>query len=173
MASWLQMILENATVSRVRRNHGLEHATLHLLAQRYPRRSMAGYSTPSSFLIIGRVPTEAVTAAVYEALARMRAGEESLAVHPNCGTNFVTGGTLAGIAGAFAMWGAGPRLRDKLERLSLATTLATLALILAQPLGNLLQARITTSGQPGDLEIVQITPLWRGGIPAHQITTRG
>jgi hypothetical protein len=94
-------------------------------------------------------------------------------VHSNCGTNFVTAGTVAGLAGAFAMFGVGRKFKDKLERLPLAASLATIGLILAQPLGLLVQERITTSGQPGGLEVVDIKASRRGRIRAHRVTTRG
>ncbi len=160
-------------VSRVRRNHGLEHATLHILSEHYPRTSMAGHSNTTGFWLLGDVPTEAVQSAVGEALNRMRAGEKNLAVHPNCGTNFVVSGTIAGLAGALALFGAGRSWRDKVERLPLAATLATMGLIISQPLGLLVQERFTTSGEPGDLEVVEIIPSKRGRITAHRIVTRG
>ena len=160
-------------LSRIRRNHGLEHATLHILSERYPRTSIAGHSNPSGFWLLGNVPTEAVKSAVEEALNRLRAGEKHLAVHPNCGTNFAVSGTVAGMAGALALFGAGRSLRDKVERLPLAASLATIGLIVAQPLGLLVQEFVTTSGEPGDLEIVEVIPSPRGRIMAHRITTRG
>lgn len=160
-------------VSRIRRNHGLEHATLHVLAQKYPKLSMAGHSNATGFWLLGEVPTEAVREAVDEALERMKGGEGNLAVHPNCGTNFVAAGTVAGIAGAAAMFGVGKRVRDKLERLPLAMSLATLGLILAQPLGRVIQERFTTCGEPGTLEVDRIIPTKRGRIQAHRIITRG
>lgn len=173
MSSLLQQFLNYQPVSRVRRNHGLEHATLHVLSRQYPRTSMAGYSNTGGYWIIGEVSTEAVANASAEALLRMRQGEHNLAVHPNCGTNFVTSGALAGMAGAAAMFGAGPRWKDKFERLSLAALFATITLILAQPLGNLLQARLTTSGEPGKMEIVRIESTTRSGVPVHRVITRG
>ena len=171
--STLQSVLEVPLISRLRRNHGLEHATLHVLAQRFPRQPMAGYSDPGGFWIVGSVSTEALRSSVDEALARLQAGEAGLAVHPNCGTNFVTSGVLAGGAAALVMFNAGRRLRDKLERLPLAASLATLALIAAQPLGLLLQARVTTSGFPGALQVAQIIPPRPGGAPVHRVLTRG
>lgn len=168
-----ETILGVPAVSSIRRNHGLEHATLHILSQRYPGLSLAGHSNSTGFWLLGDVPTEAVRSAVHEALQRMRAGEHNLAVHANCGTNFVTAGTVAGLAGALAMFGVGQRVKDKLERLPLAASLATIGLILAQPLGLLVQERITTSGHPGDLEVVEIKASRRGRIKAHRVTTRG
>ena len=173
MPNFFKTFLDQPTISRIRRNHGLEHATIHLLTRKFPKTSLAGHSDAGGFWLMGEVPTEAVQAAAEEALTRMRAGEHDLAVHPNCGTNFVTTGSAAGVAAAVAMFGAGRRWRDKIERLPLAMTMATLTLILAQPLGFLLQERVTTSGQPGDLEIGEVIPSRRGRIQAHRVTTKG
>lgn len=145
-----------AFISQVRRNHGLEHATLHVLARQFPQVAMAGYSYIGGFWIFGNLSTEAVRVAAHEALQRMKNGESGLAIHPYCGTNFLTNGFLAGCAGALAMWGAKSGWRNRLERLSLATSLATLALIFGQPLGFAIQKHITTSGQPGTLQIVDV-----------------
>ena len=173
MPNPIASILNTPTLSRVRRNHGLEHATLTILAQRYPRVPMAGRSSPSGFWLLGDVPTQAVQQAVSEALQRMKAGEHHLAVHPHCGTNYVVSGTLAGLAGATAMSGVGPSRRDKVDRLPLAAMLATIALIAAQPLASAVQAHLTTSGEPGELEVVEVVANQRGGITAHHILTQG
>jgi hypothetical protein len=159
--------------SRVRRNHGLEHATLHVLAKRFPGNNMAGHSDAKGFWLLGDIPTEEVESAVTEALERMKTGEKNLAVHPNCGTNFATAGTMAGVAGATAMFGVGPRKRDKIDRLALAATLATLALMLAQPVGLFIQKYFTTSGDPGSLEVVEISATQRGKLKAHRVITQG
>jgi len=134
---------------------------------------MAGRSNTRGFVLLGEVTTEAVQEAVSEALSRMKAGEHHLAVHPHCGTNYVISGSLAGLAGATAMSGVGPRVRDKLDRIPLAASLATLALIASQPLAWMFQARITTSGEPGELEVVDIIPTRRGGIMTHRVVTQG
>jgi hypothetical protein len=159
-----------AAFSRVRRNHGLEHATIHMLSKR-GLGPVVGHSDTGGFWLLGDLKTEDVRAAVEEALSRLRAGERQLAIHPNCGTNLVTSGVLAGLAGAAAMSGAGSRRRDRLERLPFAAFLATLALLLARPLGARLQQRVTTSGMPGDLEILDIRATTRAGQTAHRITT--
>jgi hypothetical protein len=160
-------------VSRIRRNHGLEHATLHVLAERFPRLPFAGHSDLGGFWIVGDVSTEDLSAAVREALRRLQNGEQMLAVHPNCGTNFVTSGVMAGGAASLVMLGGGRRVRDNLERVPLAIMLATLALIIAQPLGLLFQARLTTSGEPEGLEILEIIPTRRGRLAAHRVVTVG
>lgn len=169
----LPSLLEFAPISRIRRNHGLEHATLNILTRRYPQLALAGHSDLNGFWILGNISVADLQSAILEALERLHGGEYKLAVHPNCGTNFVTSGLFAGGAASVAMFGAGQRLRDKLERIPLAATLATLALIVAQPLGLLVQERITTSGKPDSLEIAEIIPTQRGRFKAYRIITKG
>jgi hypothetical protein len=166
-------LLSVTPVSRVRRNHGLEHATLHILSERFPKLSLAGHSDTGGFWVLGDVSTEDIRSAAEEALQRMRSGEHNLAVHPNCGTNFVTAGTMAGVAAALAMLGAGKRNRDKLERIPLAASLATVALMFAQPMGLKIQEQVTTSGIPERLQIIDIQPSRRGRIQAHRVITQG
>jgi len=166
-------ILELPVFSRIRRNHGLEHATLHTLATSLPHTMLAGHSDMGGFWIIGDVPRDVLHTAVQEAITRLRSGESALAIHPNCGTNIVTAGALAGLAGGMAMLGSGKRIRDQLARLPIAAMLATIALIIAQPLGLLLQERITTSGKPGSLEVTSISHRMQGRLTIHRIQTRG
>ncbi len=159
-------------LSRLQRNHGLEHATLHVLSERIPRLGLAGHSDTGGFWIVGNVETEELRSAVDEALQRMKKGESHLAVHPNCGTNFVATGALAGLAAWSAMLGTEDR-RQRWERLPFVIGLATLALIAGQPLGLLLQSRVTTSGFPEGLEVVDVRASQRGRMLAHRVTTRG
>jgi Domain of unknown function (DUF6391) len=166
-------VLDSGPISRIRRNHGLEHATLHLLGRLYPNQPLAGHSDMNGFWIIGDVSTDALQSAIAEALQRMRNGEAKLAVHPNCGTNFVTSGVLAGAAASLTMLGAGRRLRDQLDRLPMAIMLATVALILAQPLGLKIQEQVTTSGEPGTLRVVEIRIIKRGAVTTHRVITVG
>jgi len=166
-------VLDYPVFSRIRRNHGLEHATLHVLSKSNPGTRMAGHSDMNGFWILGDVSLEDVRSAVQEALLRLRNGEKSLAVHPNCGTNFATAGISAGVAASLAMFGAGSRLRNKLERVPLAITLATLALIIAQPLGMKVQQQVTTSGDPEGLEVVEIRKTTRGRVQAYRVVTEG
>jgi Domain of unknown function (DUF6391) len=166
-------ILELPVFLHIRRNHALEHATLHMLSMQLPRTMLMGHSDAGGFWIIGDVLPETLHSAVQEAITRLRAGERQLAIHPNCGTNFVTAGILAGLAGAASMLGSGKRAVDKLARLPFTAALATLALITAQPLGMLLQARVTTAGDPGSLEVISITHRKQGHLTIHRIQTRG
>jgi hypothetical protein len=160
-------------ITRVRRNHGLEHATLHVLAKQHPGKRMGGISDFNGFWLIGELTVTEVFEAAQEALNRLKTGEHNLAVHPNCGTNFATAGSLAGLAGVLGMLGVGNRKRDKLERIPMVAVFATLALIFAQPLGLRIQKELTTSGDPGDLEILEVVPSKRGRLKAHRVLTQG
>jgi len=171
--SIFEPILNIPILSRIRRNHGLEHATLHVLSRRHPGLKMGGYSDFNGFWLLGDLEQEDVRKGVDEALTRLKNGESDLAVHPNCGTNFATAGSLAGMAGLLGMLGVGKSRRDKLERLPMVAIFATLALILAQPLGLRIQKYLTTSGEPGNLEVIRVTQSQRGKMKTHRILTEG
>lgn len=140
-------LLNSAFVTRIKRNHGLEHATLHVLALQCPHEPLAGYSDGGGFWILGKVSTENLTVAVQEALRRLKGGEWSLALHPNCGTSLLTTGALVGSAAFLALIGSGQTKREKLDRLPLAIVLSTIAVLIAQPLGLFLQDRLSTSSE--------------------------
>lgn len=171
MSNVLSALIESPRIARTRRNHALEHATIHLLTARNPRRALAGHSDAGGFWLLGDVPTEEVEQTVDDALARLRAGERSLAIHPNCGTNLVTAATLTGLAGGLAMRGA-PRRGGWLERLPLAILFSTVALIAARPLGMRIQETVTTDADPASLVVVGITRGQRGKFTTHRVETR-
>jgi len=166
-------LLDLPFLLETRRNHALEHATLKILSPKYPAVPMGGHSNPTGYFIVGDVHLDDLRAAAEEALERLRAGESDLAIHPGCGTNYLVSGGLAALAGALAMLGVGKRWRDKADRLPLAVMLGTVALMFSQPLGYLLQERVTTDGDPGALEIVEIIPTRQGRFTAHRVLTRG
>ena len=173
MSDMLKRLLQQPSISKIRRNHGLEHATIHLLSQKYPDRSFVGRSDAGGFWLYGDVPTSAVIAAVDEALSRLKNGEHHLAVHPNCGTNFVTAGLLGGTASFFSLAGSeDENWSTKLERLPLAITLTTIALIIAQPLGRAAQRHITTQGDPQNLHIKDIERVQDGSTALHRVLTQ-
>lgn len=166
-------LLERGILLKIRRNHSLEHATLQVLARRQPRAWMGGYSGPGGFWLAGNVPIEDVQQSVDEALTRLRAGESGLAIHPNCGTDFAISGIFAGTAAWLAMLGAGREMRDKWDRLPNAILFAMLALLIARPLGPLVQQRVTTAPHPGGLQVIEIKRfVSAGGLVFHKILTR-
>jgi len=161
-------ILNTPRIAHLRRNHALEHATIHVLSQKQNPISVVGRSTLNGYYLYGNLETDGVTEAAYEALARLRAGEHHLAIHPNCGTNLVTAGSLAGLA-TFAVVGSSKKRR--LDLLPNALLAATAALILAQPLGPQLQARVTTMADLGDLAIKGVRRTERRNLVIHFVET--
>jgi hypothetical protein len=163
-------ILDVPVLSRIRRNHGLEHATITILSVRFPGRPLAGWSFPGGFFLLGDVSTGDLHAAVLEGLVRMQGGERRLAIHPNCGTNLAVSGILAGLLAWLGVLGAKSK-RDKVDRLPLVLVLATLGFLVSQPLGPIVQERITTSGDPQDLRVVRVYPIRLGGLKLHRVVT--
>lgn len=166
-------LLDFFPISRTRRNHGLEHATMKILNTKFPNLSLGGMSSPHGFTIVGDVTAEDVAEAAIEALKRLRAGEVELAVHPNCGTNFAVPGLFAGLAAWLSTIGSGKSFKSKLERLPLAIVLATTALVMTQPLGPKVQKRFTTTGDPQGLELERVETTIRAGMKLNHVTTRG
>src|SRR5688572_673928 len=89
------MILDLPYILETRRNHALEHATLHMLARTH-KINMGGHSNPTGFFIFGELRREDIRNALQEAYTRLRGGESGLAIHPGCGTNLVATAFLPG-----------------------------------------------------------------------------
>jgi hypothetical protein len=157
-------------MARVRRNHALEHATVHMLSRRRPNMRMVGYSINRGIFLIGALETDQVEAAADEALARLRAGESHWALHPNCGTSLLTSGVMASMA---ALLSAAVTRGEEERPLRLPTMVlfSIVALTLARPLGLDLQRHVTTEACMGGLNIVQVRRLLSRPMTVHFIET--
>ena len=164
-------ILDLPFILETRRNHALEHATLHMLAVNHPHQPMAGHSNPTGFFILGDLPTEDIRSAVEQALARLRAGESSLAIHPGCGTNLAMTALLSGTLAWFVLRG-GKSALGRLVRIPFALLFAVAGALISRPLGPVIQQRITTDAEMGDLQVVDVRPSWRGRLTAHRVITK-
>ena len=147
-------------VGAVRRNHALEHATMQVLAEKYKGVPMAGLSNPQGFLLIADLPTEIVTDAALEAERRLKAGESQLAIHPHCGTNLAAPALAAGTAAWLAVWAGSGSKKPRLPQL-----------ILARPLGPLLQKTLTTSAEQGEQRVAQVSTTRLRENYLHKINT--
>lgn len=152
-------------ISRVRRNHGLEHATIHVLSEKYRNFSAQGNSNHRGFYlnIYGDISEQAVMDAVEEAFRRMKRGEHHLAVHPNCGTVLLTTATMMTLATQLVFGLEQRRQKRAVSDLNVlfnafpsAVLAAVLALIVSRPVGIALQAKFTTEGDLGNLQISRI-----------------
>jgi hypothetical protein len=164
------MILDLPLILETRRNHALEHATIHMLSAKYPERHLAGHSNPTGFFILGNVTTDDLKSSVTQALTRLRAGESKLAIHAGCGTNFATTALLAGTLAWVPLSGS-KSLRRRLWMLPFAIAFGMLGYALSQPLGPILQAKVTTEADMGDLQVEDIVPLRKQGVAVHRVIT--
>jgi Domain of unknown function (DUF6391) len=151
----------------LRQHHAIEHATVTLISRRAPGSQVIARSDLQGFIVYGDVETAMLQACAEEALARLQAGEAALAVHPNCGTNLATAGVLSGLAAFVA--GSG-RNRSLWDRVPSAILGATLALIIAMPLGRWVQANITTTSRVYGLRITSVIRVADGPVTRHRVT---
>ena len=158
-------LLDLPFIAALRRNHALEHATMHILAQRQPFLNVVARTSVDGFHVYGTVDTKLLADTATEALARLEGGQAELAIHPRCGTNLVVAGFLAGCATFLATGGSKSRW-SKFPRFILASTLAV---IVAQPLGLLIQEQVTTSTDVAGLRIAEATRQALGGVTIHKV----
>lgn len=174
IARVLRPVLNLPLVKRVRQNHGLEHATIHMLnRQNY---ILSGRASLGGFVIMGDVPTEKIEAAATDALSRLKKGQRRLAIHPNCGTNLVTAGLMSTSIAAVGF--IGTDRRRAWERFPFVMVFMMLASLYATPVGMVVQEHITTEGDPGAMQVVRVKkgemrlPFRSKPIVIHTITTK-
>ena len=156
----------NEFVTNIRRNHALEHATVSLLLGRLgPDMRVVGRASSDGFFLYGDIPGELLGQCAQEALTRLQRGEAFWAVTPHCGTNIATTGVLAGLSTRAVTSGPGNK-----DRVSRAILVSMLAVVVAQPLGRLIQRHLTTSADLAGTEIVAIEP--RGNGRFYKVRTR-
>lgn len=161
-------ILETGFIRRVRQHHAVEHATITILMARNPGLPLVGgRSDHRGFYVYGPVQTPMLATAVQEALRRLKSGEARLAIHPNCGTNLVTAGTMAGVAALTAAGIARYRRAGLLDQIPAAILAATGAVVASRPIGTRLQRQVTTRADVADLEMGEITRRELGRLVLH------
>lgn len=149
----------------IRRNHALEHATVAVLMARHGPMRLAGRASADGFFIVGDVDADELHACALEALRRLQAGEAALAVSPLCGTNIAVAAFLAATAASMVLASKPP-----LGRFPNAVVAAMLAVIAAQPLGRLVQERVTTSTDLASVAVVGTLTIARA---LRKVQTRG
>lgn len=139
----------------LRRNHALEHATINVIEERYGPSNLGGLARPEGFIIQGGAPPALVAEAAQEALARLRAGERRLAIHPRCGTTLVAAQLVMAVAFIVTL--------VVIRQFTLLPFLVGIvaAALLGPRLSPILQRFVTTDADVGDLAIsgVEIQPI--------------
>lgn len=151
-------------IDRIRRNHGLEHATVALMLARQGPMRIVGRSNHAGFYVYADVETERLRDYAEEALVRLQRGEAHLAVSPMCGTNIAVAGVLAGFTSYLAL-----RTADgHVDGLTKAVLAGIVSVVASQPLGRLVQVHATTSPE---LASVRITSVDRLSGRVHKVRT--
>lgn len=158
---------ELSITKRIRRNHGIEHATLTILSQKQPNIRLVARSDMWGFVVFGEVDTGDLRAAAEEAVGRLRGGERQLAVHPNCGTNLVAASILSAVA---ALGAASGRKRSLWDRVPSAILGTTAALMLSGPAGRWLQAKVTTSADVDGAVVTAVERQGAGPVARHRVS---
>lgn len=160
--------MANDLLSRVRRNHALEHASINVLSEKHKGFSAQGNSTPGGFNlnIYGNISDEDVYDAVEDAYRRLVAGESKLSLHPTCGTVLLTTAAMASLAAqaslAIEMRRQGNHklgLSGIVAALPVATLAVMLSLFASKPVGMAIQEAYTVESDLGDLRIKSIRPV--------------
>lgn len=160
-------ILDFPAYLATRRNHALEHATIHMLARKYADKTLAGHSNPTGFFLFGEMSTEDIRSAIDEAMTRLHAGESELAIHPGCGTNMATSMVLPMTLASVPFQGT--RSKRRLLLIPIALMFAVFGYVLSKPLGPWLQRNVTTEADLGNLQVKEIVPVRKG---VHRIITK-
>ena len=169
--SVLDEVLNKTMPNRVRSNHALEHATLHVLQEQGNTNRLGGISDMGGFWIFGDVDTEILLLAARKARERLMDGESHLAVHPNCGTNIAVGALAAGGLAWMGMWGTKGKPIRRLLRMPFAVLMGLVGYKVAKPLGPLVQEQITTNADVSRMEIIEVVRQDVMGSFAHRVTT--
>lgn len=138
-----------------RQHHAIEHATLHVLAERAAVGVTAGISDPAGFTLLGDVSLEQAEQAVATALEALQQGQAHLAIHPNCGTNLLTQAFLSLVAARLLLT---PRRTRSLNTQALALAGFLGVSVMGHALGARMQL-FTTLADVRDRRIAHIYPV--------------
>ena len=153
-------------IEALKKNHGLEHATVSLLLERGTRTPIGGYSAPGGFIVWAKAAPNVVADAARDALELLEDGHSDLAVSAHCGTNFVVATVLGGMTAYLAGRGRGlgPIVRGTVLGILVAKTLG-------QPIGKLLQRKVTVTVEPAGMVIESTRVLRRSPVSVIWIST--
>ena len=154
-------LLDFPTYLATRRNHALEHATIHMLSRKYADKNLAGHSNPTGFFLFGDLTLEDIRSAIEEAMTRLHAGEKELAIHPGCGTNLATSMVLPATLAWVPFQGTRSN-RWRLLLIPIALMFAVFGYVLSKPLGPWLQRNVTTEADLGNLQVMEIVSVRKG-----------
>ena len=160
------MDLITRLVRRVRQNHGLEHATIHMLAGK-ARGRVSGLSDPWGFTLFGDISQPQVMRAASDALVALAGGREQSGDSPELWHESGGEGD-ARCRGRAA--GAGGQARCARSILRATIIFILPALVVGDPVAFRVQ-EFTTTADVADRWIVTVRRMTLGPIVLNRVTT--
>lgn len=157
-------------VIQIRKNHALEHASIHVLETKYQKKCLSGYSIYNGFFLMGNLTIQEAKDAADLALARLQHGEKQLAIHPGCGTNLAVTGFCTAVGAMITLSGANSR-KERWNRFSSLVSMSSLMVMISRPLGINAQKYITTDAEVSGLRIMGISASELFGKPCFFVET--
>ena len=142
-----KQIYQIATNQNLRKNHGLEHATINILEKELGYNGLAGYAEENGFYIMGVRNPDFVEEAARKGLRLMKNGKEGLAIHKRCGTSMTVANFLSAIIFLVLLFYSG---HFSILNMIIAIVLSN---IFGPFLGQLVQKKLTTSTEVSEMEI--------------------
>ena len=164
MANMLTQFLHH--INQTRRNHALEHATIHLIGRKRPGKAFAGHSNPFGFILVGDANPELVAQTASEAMELLRQGNASLAIHEGCGTNYAISGGLAAVFALLATANTTSN-QQRWSRFPLVMLLSLVAYLIGRSLGPIVQKKTTTNPHLGQTRLLSVSRIYNNVIWVH------
>lgn len=143
-----KQIWKVAKSKNLRKNHAIEHATIHVLEQSAGHRlNVSGLSREDGFYITGIQNPEMVEQAAVKGLSLLKQGHCQLAIHRRCGTDVAIANLISSLVFLVLLFSTGT--------FSLWTIIIALLLsnLMSPYLGEVVQKYFTTSCDVNNMEI--------------------
>lgn len=142
-----KQIYQIATNPKLKKNHGLEHATINILEKEYGYNNLAGYAEEDGFYIMGVNNTVYVEEAARKGLSLMKEGKDKLAIHKRCGTSMTVANFLSAVIFLILLLSSG---YFSIFNMIIAIVIANL---IGPYLGQIVQGKFTTTANVQEMEI--------------------
>ncbi|MHB1317779.1 MAG: DUF6391 domain-containing protein [Anaerolineae bacterium] len=159
--------MQPSPLQRIRRNHAIEHAAMHMLSRSGVTVRLAARSDWRGLTFYGDIDSETLRQALDDGLKALRKGNSGLAVHPRCGSMV----SIALMLGFVTSWLAQSGLRRGASPARGLFTLASIAsaAVIARPLAEGVQAHVLTSADTGQARLIRIRRSRRGPLTIHRV----
>ena len=143
-----KQIYQIAINPKLRKNHGLEHATINILEKEFGYNDLAGYAEENGFYIMGVRNPDFVEEAAKKGLDLLKNNNDDLVIHKRCGTSMTVANFISAIIFLFLLFSSG---HFSILSMIIAIVIANL---IGPYLGQIVQKNFTTSSDVNEMEII-------------------